>query len=121
MNENISDEQFKRLAEELAARHRTPKSLVTHPTGVIVPGDEFMTEKLKDPDYVPYCSKCEPAYRVRRMSYGFRCPNCGNRMNYDLTHYNNNVNVSYEGQPLSIGAWNAEVERKKAAKKRKSS
>lgn len=114
-------EDYKKLvtlmAEQAAVRHHIPKSTVTHPTGVIVPGDEFMTEKLKDPDYVPYCSSCMPVQRLRRTEYGFRCPGCGKRANYDLTAYNGNVAVQYEGQPLSIAAWNAQVERKKAKKK----
>ncbi len=106
-----------KLAEEAAARHHTPKSTVTHPEGVIVPSCAFMTEKLKDPDYVPYCSPCDPMQRLRRTEYGFRCPGCGKTSNFDLTPFNNNISVQYEGKPLSIGAWNAEVDRKKAAKK----
>lgn len=105
------------FAEQAAARYRIPKSTVTHPAGVIVPGDPFMTEKLQDPDYVPYCGPCVPMQRVRRTEYGFRCPSCGNKSNYDLTRYNGNVAVQYEDQPLSRAAWNAEVDRKKAMKK----
>lgn len=84
------------LAEECAARHRTPKATVTHPKGVIVPGDEFMTEKLRDPDYVPYCGPCVPMQRVRRVADGFQCPTCGNKSNFDLTRFNGNINVQYE-------------------------
>lgn len=88
--------QFNRLMEECAARHRTPKATVTHPKGVIVPGDPFMTDKIKDPDYVPYCMRCTLAYRVRRVADGFQCPNCGNKSNFDLTKFNGNINVQYE-------------------------
>lgn len=86
---------LKLLAEMLAERHRTPKAEFDHPKGVIVPGDAFMTEKLKDRDYVPYCfgSGCG---RTRRVADGFLCPTCGNKMNYDLTHFNGNVDVKYE-------------------------
>ena len=102
------------FAEEAAQRHRIPKSSVTHPAGVIVPGDPFMTKKLRDElDYVPYCMRCEPMRRIHRTEYGFCCPACGNKANYDLTQYSGNVAVQYEGQPLSIAAWNAEVDRKK--------
>jgi hypothetical protein len=88
-----------RLAEQCAARHRIPKAEFAHP-GVIVPGDEFMTEKLKDPDYVPYCFGTDCG-RTRRTAYGFKCPTCGNQMNYDLTHYDGNKNVQYDGEPPS--------------------
>lgn len=93
----MSDAMFQRLAAECAARHRIPKSTVTHPA-VIVPGDEFMTEKLRDPDYVPYCLVKSECGRVRRTVFGFECPTCGNRMNYDLTHYDGNKNVQYTGE-----------------------
>lgn len=108
--------ELARFAEEAAARHRIPKATVTHPKGVIVPGNPFMTEKLQDPDYVPYCSPCTPMQRLRRTTYGFYCPSCGTKANYDLTRYNGNVAVQYEGVPLSVAAWNAEVDRKKAMK-----
>ncbi len=111
--------QQQMMAAEVAARHRTPKSTVTHPPGVIVPGDPFMTAKLEDPDYVPYCGPCSPMQRVRRTEFGFQCPRCDNKMNYDLTHYNGNVSVQYKGVPLSMAAWNAEVDRKKLEKIRK--
>jgi hypothetical protein len=84
------------LAEQLGARHRTPVSTVDHPKGVIVPGNPFMTDKLKDRDYVPYCSKCTLCYRLRRTSFGFECPNCHNKANFDLTPFNDNINVQYE-------------------------
>jgi hypothetical protein len=87
------------LAEECAARHHTPKSTVTHPKGVIVPGDPFMTGKLKDPDYVPYCGSCTLCYRMRRTEYGFTCPNCHKKTNFDLTKFNDNVDVRYEDHP----------------------
>jgi predicted RNA-binding Zn-ribbon protein involved in translation (DUF1610 family) len=76
--------------------HRIPKSTVTHPEGVIVPGDKFMTMKIADPDYVPYCIVESTCGRVRRTEFGFECPTCGNQMNYDLTHYNGNINVQYK-------------------------
>jgi hypothetical protein len=105
------------MANDCAARHHTPKSTVIHPSGVIVPGDPHMTDKIKEPDYVPYCGPCNPMQRLRRTAYGFACPSCGQKSNYDLTPYNGNLAVQYEGQPLSIAAWNAEVERKKASRR----
>lgn len=114
----MNDATFARLVEECAARHRTPESTVEHPVGVIVPDDPFMTEKLKEKNYVPYCMGTGCG-RTRRTEFGFQCPTCGNKMNYDLTHYNGNIEVQYEGKPLSIAAWNAEVNRKKAQKARK--
>jgi hypothetical protein len=91
----MSDAMLQRLAAECAERHRIPKATVTHPA-VIVPGDEFMTEKLRDPDYVPYCfgTNCG---RTRRTEFGFQCPTCGNKMNYDLRHYDGNKDVQYVG------------------------
>lgn len=93
---------FERLAELLAAKHRIPKAEHVHPA-VIVPGDEFMTEKLKDPDYVPYCLH-DGCGRTRRTAYGFKCPDCGNKMNYDLRHYDGNKGVQYVGEapPLEV-------------------
>jgi hypothetical protein len=84
------------LARELAARHEIPKSTVAHPPGVIVPDDAFMTEKLRDPDYVPYCMRCSPMQRLRRVVDGFECPTCGNKANWDLTTFNNNVDVQFD-------------------------
>lgn len=82
------------FALECIKRNEIPKATVAHPEGVIVPGDEFMTGKLKDPDYVPYCFGTHCG-RVRRVEDGFLCPTCGNKMNYDLTHFDGNVNVQY--------------------------
>lgn len=90
----MSDAYFQALALQLAARHHTPKATVTHPA-VIVPGDEFMTMKLRDPDYVPYCLVKSACGRVRRVADGFECPTCRNKMNYDLTHFDGNANVQY--------------------------
>lgn len=113
----MSADFFTRLAAECAARHRIPKATVQHPAGVIVQGDPFMTDKLRDPDYVPYCfgTYCG---RTRRTEFGFQCPTCGNKMNYDLTHYNGNIHVWYEDGPqvLSIERWNAAVDARKAAR-----
>ena len=89
------------FAAQAAERHRIPKSQYTHPA-VIVKGDEFMTEKLRDPDYVPYCGPCSPMQRLRRTGYGFECPTCGNKANYDLTRYDGNKHVKYVGEPPAI-------------------
>jgi hypothetical protein len=80
----------------LASRHHISSTRVEHPQGVIVPGDAFMTMKLREPGYAPYCIKRAACGRVQRTEFGFQCPSCGNRMNYDLTHYNGNVDVQYE-------------------------
>jgi hypothetical protein len=92
------------LADALAQLHAIPKATVTHPKGVIVPraggADDFMTDKLKDPDYVPYCLVKADCSRVRRVADGFLCPACGNKMNWDLTHFNGNVDVQYERDTL---------------------
>jgi len=84
------------LALQLAARHQIPKATVEHPAGVIVPGDPFMTMKLRDPDYVPYCSPCTLMQRLRRVADGFECPACGNKANFDLTKFNGNKDVQYD-------------------------
>lgn len=91
------------LAAELAARHRIPKATVAHPRGVIVPGDDFMTKKLQDPDYVPYCGPCTPMQRMRRIENGFVCPTCGNMANWDLTTYNGNIHVEFDPEHADMG------------------
>lgn len=91
----MEDYRMALLIAECAARHHTPKATVSHPAGVIVPGNPFMTEKLRDPDYVPYCMG-NGCGRTRRVVDGFKCPTCGNHMNFDLTHFNGNVDVQYE-------------------------
>jgi hypothetical protein len=113
----MGTDHFARLAMELAVRHRIPKSTVRHPAGVIVPGDRFMTGKLRDPDYVPYCMG-DGCGRTRRVVEGFECPSCGNRMNFDLTHYDGNISVQYEGDApvLTVQQWNARVDARKAAR-----
>lgn len=110
--------QFQLLVAECSARHHIPKSTVSHPPGVIVPDDPFMTDKLTDPDYVPYCMVGSACARVRRKSFGFECPVCGNRMNYDLSHYDGNVNVKYSGAApvMTIAQWNEAVASRKAAR-----
>lgn len=89
------------FAEQAAARHRIPKAQFKHPA-VTIPGDEFMTEKLRDPDYVPYCGPCVPVQRVRRTAYGFECPSCGIKANYDLTRYDGNKRVQYVGEAPAV-------------------
>lgn len=84
------------MAAQLAARHRIPEATVDHPKGVICVGNPFMTEKLRDRNYVPYCGHCTLCYRLRRTEYGFICPSCGNKANFDLTKYDGNINVQYE-------------------------
>lgn len=83
------------MAMELAARHRIPKATVTHPQGVIVPGNALLTENIKDVDYVPYCGPCMPCQRIRRVKDGFICPTCGFKSNWDLTPFDGNVNVKF--------------------------
>ena len=79
----------------IARRHYPTSAPVEHPKGVIVPDDPFMTAKLREPGYAPYCLKRNACGRVQRTDFGFQCPSCGNRMNYDLTHFNGNVDVQY--------------------------
>jgi hypothetical protein len=84
------------LAEQCAARHRTPKATVTHPKGVIVPGSTLLTENIRDPDYVPYCGPCDPMQRMRRNETGFYCPTCLNKTNWDLSKFNGNADVQFD-------------------------
>lgn len=98
------------LAEQCAARHRTPKATVTHPAGVIVPDDFLLTENIKDPDYVPYCGPCMPMQRMRRNEKGFHCPTCHNRTNWDLTKFNGNLDVQFDPE-LVDAEWLAEHQR----------
>lgn len=99
----LNEIQIRLMAAELAARHRIPKSTVTHPKGVIVQGDEFMSGKLRDPDYVPYCTPCTPMQRLRRVEDGFICPACGNKANWDLTKFNENIDVQFEAEHAEAG------------------
>jgi hypothetical protein len=95
---------MEQMAREAAARHRTPEPIGDpHPKGVIVQGDEFMTEKISDPDYVPYCGPCVPMQRVRRVSDGFECPTCCNKSNWDLTKFNHNVDVQFTPEHAEAG------------------
>lgn len=91
---------LQRLAKQLGRKHHIPKATVTHPHVLLA--DPFMYEKLRDPDYVPYCLVKPECGRTRRTAYGFKCPDCGNQMNYDLTHYDGNRNVQYVGEPPSV-------------------
>lgn len=110
------------LAAQCAERHRIPVTDIVHPKVFAVSHngevDEFMTAKLREPHYVPYCLKRTDCGRVRRTDYGFKCPTCGNQMNYDLSHYDGNVNVRYDGPPPvpDIKTWNANVEARRRAK-----
>lgn len=121
VNEPLSP-QLMAMAHQLAERHRIPESPHIHPR-VFVPDrdggvDEFMTAKLREPHYVPYCLVGIDCARTRRYPWGFECPRCGNRMNWDLTHYNGNINVKYDGPPpvLGIKEWNEALAAKKQAK-----
>jgi hypothetical protein len=110
------------MAARLAAKHREPNEVVPHPKVVIKMGDgsldQHMMTKLADDKYVPYCFGTECG-RTRRKPWGFQCPTCGNKMNWDLTHYDGNLNVEYVGTPPipSIKDWNAIVDQKKVAKR----
>jgi len=109
-------------------RHRIPESPHKHPKVIVYSHDgtidTFMTDKLRNSDnghYVPYCLVGADCGRVRKTEWGFECPTCGNKMNYDLSHYDGNQNVTYEGPApiLSIEAWNQQVAARKAVKKAK--
>jgi hypothetical protein len=91
--------RFSHLVDAVVDRHRVPASTATHPRGVIVPNNELMTERIKDPAYSPYCVVNDSCGRVRRTGFGFQCGKCGNRMNYDTTPFNGNVDVQYEKNP----------------------
>lgn len=110
------------MAERLARKHVIPESSIVHPKVKIMNSDgtvdEFMTAKLREPHYVPYCLKTVDCGRVRRREWGFECPTCCNKMNYDLTHFDGNQNVVYDGPaPVpSREVWNAQVEARKRAR-----
>lgn len=91
----MNETEFQRLATQLAAKHRIPKTDVVHPH---LKDDAMLKQKQDDPNYVPYCFGTDCG-RTRRTRFGFQCPTCGNKMNYDLTHYDGNKNVQYEGEP----------------------
>jgi hypothetical protein len=84
------------LAAQLAEKHRIPETSIVHPE---LANDPMLPQKQADPNYVPYCLKTADCGRVRRRRYGFECPTCGNKMNYDLTHYDGNKSVEYAGEP----------------------
>jgi hypothetical protein len=91
------DQEFiKRMAQDVAARHKIPETTVQHPRGVIVPGNPIMTLKLRNPSYTPYCGPCVPVRRMRKVDDGFRCAGCAGHWNFDLTTFNGNANVQYE-------------------------
>lgn len=116
--------ELEAMAARLAYRHTIPESPHIHPKVFVKQGDgtvdAFMTAKLREPHYVPYCLKEASCARVRRTDYGFYCPWCGNKMNYDLSHYDGNKNVEYDNDKpptLSIEKWNEQVDARKQAKK----
>lgn len=98
--------ELEALARRLAAKHAIPESPHKHPKVIVYNHDgtvdTFMTDKLRNSDdghYVPYCLVGTNCGRVRKTEWGFECPACGNRMNYDLSHYDGNKNVQYDGPP----------------------
>jgi hypothetical protein len=94
---SINEFYAAQLAAEAAARHRTPVAEFDHPKGVIVPHSELLTDNIRnDRDYVPYCGPCVPMQRMRRSESGFYCPTCLNKTNWDLTPFNNNVDVQFD-------------------------
>jgi hypothetical protein len=95
---DMNDPAIQYLVNMTRSRHEIPEATVDHPKGVIVPNDPFMTEKLKDRNYVPYCTPCTLMQRLRRVEDGFICPSCGNKANWDLTKFNGNINVQYENK-----------------------
>jgi len=99
MGRAMNNLDIERLAEQLARKHRIPASDIIHLEVVM---DPFMMKKMKDEaNYVPYCLVRTECGRVRRRVYGFECPTCGNKMNYDMTHYDGNKNVQYIGTPAA--------------------
>lgn len=113
------------LAAQLAERHRIPETDIVHPKVLVMSGDgtidTFMTAKLREPHYIPYCLKIDCG-RVRRTAWGFQCPTCGNKMNYNLRHFDGNQNVVYDGDAppiLSIKEWNTQVVARSQAKQEK--
>jgi hypothetical protein len=114
------------MAAQLAERHRIPDSPYVHPKVLVMNRDgtvdTFMTGKLREPHYVPYCMKTSDCMRVRRTEWGFQCPSCGNKMNYDLRHFNGNEGVVYDndGPPaLTLAQWNTQVAMRKQLKQEK--
>lgn len=105
--------QIQALALQLASRHIIPQSPYKHPLVFVPDGkggvDEFMTAKLREVEdngapYVPYCMKTSNCMRTRRTEWGFKCPTCGNETNWDLTQWNGNANVMFEGEPPTVRA-----------------
>lgn len=118
--------QIQALAAQLAEKHRIPVTSIRHPWVKLIKNDgtedTWMQEKLRhsdDGNYVPYCLMGISCGRAHKTDYGFRCPTCGNKMNYDLTHYDGNKNVVYEPghEPRwTVAQWNERVEAKKRAR-----
>jgi hypothetical protein len=114
------------MAARLAEKHKIPVTDIRHPwVKLIQPDgteDTWMQDKLRysdDGNYVPYCLRGTGCGRLHKTEYGFKCPTCGNKANYDLTRYNGNLNVVYEPghEPkLTIQQWNEQVEARKKAR-----
>lgn len=86
------DDPFvKMLIADLLARHVSPtpsqEVLDAIPDNVVVPDDSFLTEKIQDPTYTPYCLRTIRCGRLHRTVYGFTCPNCKAKLNHNLTPY----------------------------------
>lgn len=120
---NLSPELL-RMATQLAEKHREPNEVVVHPKVYMRNGDGtvdiFMMDKVSDNKYVPYCLS-GGCGRMRRREYGFYCPTCCKKTNWDLTRFNNNKDVEYVNGPpspkpvvpLTIQEWNKRVTDKK--------
>lgn len=82
----MDDSIVKALAAMCATEHSYDGSTV----GVeAVPTDEsLLCDKLKEErDWRPYCLKCSTFSRMSRREYGFQCVRCENKVNWDMTHY----------------------------------
>lgn len=41
-----------------------------------------------DPNWRPYCCRCDTMKRMEKTEYGYKCACCGNEINSDMTHHN---------------------------------
>lgn len=99
---------IKLIADSVAAEHTFDGSTV----GVeAVPTDEsLLCNKLKEErDWRPYCMKCDTFSRMSRREYGFQCAKCKNKINWDMSHYEEPKETSVQPsnklkRPLTLSA-----------------
>lgn len=52
-----------------------------------IPKEDLEDAGMDNPNWRPYCLKCDTFLRMKRRDYGFQCSQCLNTINHDGFHY----------------------------------